>query len=74
MTCPHITASTKEYNACGLGMYGGKPSHGTCKVCISKGQNNESYAKELFAKAERSHPSSAPRVSGCCDSARNYID
>jgi hypothetical protein len=73
MTCPHITASTKEYNTCNLGMYGGKSSHGTCKVCIEKGQNNEAYAKELFAKAERSHPSSAPRVSGCCDSARNYI-
>jgi hypothetical protein len=73
MNCPHITTSTKEYNACALGMYGGKPSHGICKVCIEKGQNNEEYAKELFAKAERSHPSSAPRVSGCCDSARNYI-
>jgi hypothetical protein len=72
MTCLHITTSAKEYNTCGLGMYGGKPSHGTCKVCIEKGQNNEAYAKELFAKAERTHPSSAPRVSGCCDSALNY--
>ena len=73
MICQHIISRTKEYNTCNLGMYGGKPSHGTCKVCIERGQNNESYAKELFAKAERSHPSSAPRVSGCCDSARNYI-
>lgn len=74
MTCPHITSSTKEFNACALGLYGGKPSHGTCKLCIERGQNNEEYSKELFAKVERSHPSGAPRVSGCCDSARNYIE
>ena len=71
MTCPHITTTTKEYNACALGLYGGKPSHGTCKVCIAKGQNNAEYAKELFEKAERTHPSNRPRISGCCDSALN---
>ena len=71
MTCPHITTTTKEYNVCALKLYGGKPSHGTCKVCIARGQNNEAYAKELFEKAERTHPSSRPRVSGCCDSALN---
>jgi hypothetical protein len=74
MTCQHITTSTKEYNVCGLNLYGGKPSHGTCKQCIAKGQNNEEYVKELFAKAERSHPSGVARISGCCDSSRNYID
>jgi hypothetical protein len=73
MTCPHITTSTKEYNACGLGLYGGKPSHGTCQQCIAKNQNNPQHAAELAARAERSHPSTAKRVSGCCDSARNYI-
>lgn len=72
MTCPHISSTSREYNACALGLYGGKPSHGTCQVCISKGQNTPEYAAELFARAERTHPSSAPRVSGCCDSARNY--
>jgi hypothetical protein len=40
---------------------------------MEKNQNNEAYAKELFAKAERSHPPTAKRVSGCCDSAKNYI-
>jgi hypothetical protein len=73
MTCQHITNSTKEYNTCGLGMYGGKPSHGTCKLCIERGQNNPQHAAELAARAERSHPSTAKRASGCCDSARNYI-
>ena len=71
MICPHITGTTKEYNVCALRLYGGKPSHGTCKVCIAKGQNNPEYAKELFEKAERTHPSNRPRVSGCCDSALN---
>jgi hypothetical protein len=54
-------------------MYGGKPSHGTCKLCIERNQNNPQHAVELAARAERSHPSTAKRVSGCCDSARNYI-
>jgi hypothetical protein len=74
MICEHIKESTKQYNICGLGMYGGKPSHGTCRLCVEKGQNNAEYAAELAARAERSHPSGAKRVSGCCDSARNYID
>jgi hypothetical protein len=73
MNCEHITTSTKEYNACNLGMYGGKPSHGTCNLCIERGQNNPQHAAELAARAERSHPPSARKVSGCCDSARNYI-
>jgi len=73
MTCPHISSTTREYNVCALGLYGGKPSHGTCQVCIAKGQNTPEYAKQLFEKAERTHPSTAPRVSGCCDSARNYL-
>lgn len=64
----------KSHPICGLGMYGGMPSHGICKQCVERGQNNPEYAKELFAKAERTHPSSAPRISGCCDSARNYIE
>jgi hypothetical protein len=74
MTCLHIQSATREYNICGLGLYGGKPSHGTCNRCIERGENNEAFAAELAARAERSHPSTAKRVSGCCDSAKNYID
>jgi hypothetical protein len=73
MKCEHITASFKEFNVCALGMYGGKPSHGTCKLCIERGQNNPKHAAELAARAERSHPPTARKVSGCCDSAKNYI-
>jgi hypothetical protein len=65
---------SKSHPICKLGMYGGMPSKGICERCIERGQNNEEYAKELFAKAERSHPSGVARISGCCDSARNYID
>ena len=74
MSCPHITSTTKEYNACAIGLYGGKPSHGTCARCIERGENNETFAKELFARTEQSHPSSQRKISGCCDSAKNYPD
>jgi hypothetical protein len=73
MNCPHIKEKSWQFNICALGMYGGRPSHGTCKVCIERGQNNPQHAAELAARAERSHPSIAKRVSGCCDSAKNYI-
>jgi hypothetical protein len=70
--CKHQSRQgTTGYFNCSIGLYGGKPYFGNCKTCIESGQNNEAYAKELFAKAERSHPSSARRVSGCCDSALN---
>jgi len=74
MTCPHITTSAKEYNACGLGLYGGKPSHGTCAQCMAKGENTPEFAQALSSRFEQSHPSSQRKISGCCDSARNYPD
>jgi hypothetical protein len=74
MTCPHITATTKEYNACALGLYGGKPSPGTCARCIDRNENTPEFATELFARTEKSHPSSQRKISGCCDSAKNYTD
>jgi hypothetical protein len=63
-----------KHPVCKLGMYGGMPSRNICNHCIEKGQNNEEYAKQLFMRVEISHPSTARRASGCCDSARNYID
>jgi hypothetical protein len=73
MTCPYTTSKTREYNTCGLGLYGGKPSHGTCERCISLGENKPEFAKELQERAKVSHPTTAKKVSGCCDSAKNYI-
>ena len=74
MTCPHITSTTREYNVCGLSLYGGKPSHGTCARCIERGENTATYAQELKDRAARSHPTGRARISGCCDSAKNYTD
>jgi hypothetical protein len=73
MTCPYTTSTTREYNACELGLYGGKPSHGTCSRCMEQGENTLEFAQALIAQAEKSHPSSQRKISGCCDSAKNYI-
>jgi hypothetical protein len=64
----------KEMNVCHLGLYGGRVTDSGCLTCIEKGQNNKEYKQQLFEKAKRSHPSGVARISGCCDSARNYID
>jgi hypothetical protein len=39
MTCPHATAISAQVNACGLGLYGGRPSAGVCKLCVSRGEH-----------------------------------
>ena len=58
---------------CQLGLFGGKPHAGNCRECVKSGENNPEYAAKLFAAREISHPSSAPKVSGCCDSAENPV-
>jgi hypothetical protein len=72
MNC--IFYKKKKNSVCELGYHGGLPTKETCIHCINNGLNTEEKAKELFDIIKISHPSSAPRVSGCCDSARNYID
>ena len=72
MICQH--RNENSHPVCSLGMYGGMPSYAMCKQCVERGQNNLGYAKELFEKAERTHPTSNAIISGCCDSARNYIE
>jgi hypothetical protein len=59
---------------CLLNYHGGFPSNDTCIDCIKSELNNEKSAKTLFEKYEKSHPAGVDRISGCCDSARNYID
>ena len=44
MTCPHATAISAQVNACGLGLYGGRPSKGVCAYCISRGENTTEFA------------------------------
>lgn len=47
MNCPHIAAAAREYNECALGLFGGRPSHGTCRYCIERGQNNAAHAASV---------------------------
>jgi hypothetical protein len=68
-----VKTKTKNLFVCKIKLYGGHPYIGNCIECVSRNQNNPQHAAELAARAERSHPSTAKRVSGCCDSARNYI-
>lgn len=69
MNCPHYQPLTRDGGTCSLGLYGGKPSHGVCGRCIAAGENTPEFAKALQERAEISHPSSRPRISGCCDRA-----
>lgn len=62
----------KTHPVCKLGMYGGMPSYKMCKMCVSNNENNEAFAEEIKKRFEQSHPSSANKISGCCDSAKNY--
>lgn len=71
--CEHqVETETKNLFVCKIGMYGGHPYIGNCLSCIKESQNNKEYAKNLIETLERSHPSRANKVSGCCDSAKNY--
>lgn len=47
INCKHIIASASEYNKCGLGLYGGRPSHGTCRRCMERGENTADHAAKL---------------------------
>jgi hypothetical protein len=67
--CKFRAPRPRQAALCLLNLYGGKVTDGTCRRCIRLGQNNPQYAAELFARAERTHPSNRPRLSGCCDRA-----
>lgn len=69
MNCPHATAIDQHTNACGLGLYGGRPSVGICHKCQGAGENTTEFAAALFARVEQTHPANRPRLSGCCDRA-----
>lgn len=57
---------------CLIGWYGGNPTEKNCKHCIASERNNEDAKKTSDAILEKSHPSTAKAISGCCDSAKNY--
>jgi hypothetical protein len=56
---------------CLLGFYGSNPQAIHCALCISNRENTPEFAAILKERMERSHPPTARRVSGCCDSALN---
>ncbi len=64
----------KTNPVCSLGMYGGMPSYKMCEKCISSNENNEDFANEIKQRFSISHPKAAKKISGCCDSVKNYID
>jgi hypothetical protein len=66
-------ATCKEKPSCALGFYGGEPKLCECQQCVKAGENTVEFAAALVSALDQSHPSSAPRVSGCCDDARNPI-
>lgn len=61
----------KDGISCSIGVYGGKPKEEHCLRCISRGDNNPEFAAKLASLQKTTHPESAPKVSGCCDSAEN---
>ena len=71
--CEHQTkTNSTNLFVCKIGMYGGHPYIGNCISCIQNNQNNKNYSQELINTLKRSHPESASKISGCCDSAKNY--
>ncbi len=62
MTCQYLNAGK-----CVLGYYGGEPQAVHCKICIRQNLNTSAARDELFASREKTHPSTIPRISGCCD-------
>jgi len=75
ITCPHQNPSEiKGGFKCTIGLYGGFPYIGNCLKCLEGGQNNAEYVQSLESTRRASHPQERSLVSGCCDSAENYID
>jgi hypothetical protein len=57
---------------CALGWFGGHPFLGNCLDCIAHHRNTPEAKAAADAKAELTHPSSIPRISGCCDRADQH--
>ena len=75
MTCPHQSQPPGKDTGrrmCAIGLYGGRPWIGTCNSCIKAGENTEAFVQELAARFNKTHPASAKKISGCCDSVTNY--
>ena len=73
-SCPHQLGMAKTgLGKCALGLYGGFPRAVDCRSCIKAGENTPEFASELFARADKVHPTAVQKISGCCDDARNSV-
>jgi len=70
MSCFHQSRSSDRGQFdCDLGYYGGKPWLGNCNDCMKRGANTPEAKAVLDARADKAHPASRARLSGCCDRA-----
>ena len=70
MTCIYqYRARDRGQFQCSLGWFGGRPWLGNCLDCMKRGDNTTEAKAAFDAKAERTHPASRKRISGCCDRA-----
>lgn len=64
MPCKHAQSATAIYSVCGLGLYGGKPSHGTCVRCehnTDRAWHEKQVQVMLTIGATNARPSIAPQ-------------
>jgi hypothetical protein len=70
VTCHHQSRiRDRGQFTCALGWYGGKPWLGNCNQCMAAGRNTLEAKAAADSRADRAHPSSLARLSGCCDRA-----
>ena len=72
MTCPHQSKPPGKDTGrriCTLGWYGGSPWLGNCLDCVKRGDNTPEAKAALDARADKAHPATRQRMSGCCDRA-----
>jgi hypothetical protein len=47
--CIYLVKINESMNLCKMGLYGGRPSKGVCKHCISRGENTPEHAAQVKA-------------------------
>ena len=64
MPCKNAQSTTPTLSVCGLGLYGGRPSHGTCVRCehnTDRAWHEKQVQVMLTIGATNARPSIAPR-------------
>jgi predicted Zn-ribbon and HTH transcriptional regulator len=47
VNCQYAISISDHVNTCSLKLYGGRPSKGTCAICIERGENNLEFASKI---------------------------